>query len=140
MAATGPIPTAHCACRETRRSSPVTEIPAKIAQLRTVELEKMRTLAEFLTKLRRTTEQDPTLLDRTSVFFSSNLGNASNHATRNLPILLAGGGFKHGTHLAFDPKTPTPMCNLYVSMLQQMDLEIDTFGTSTGPLAGLTTS
>ena len=111
--------------------------PAKLAQLKTLELEKMKTLRELLEKLKKTEEQGESLLDRTMVFFSSNLGNASNHSTRNLPVLLAGGGFKHGQHLAFDPKSPPPLCNLYVSMLQRMGIATDRFSTSTGPLQGL---
>ena len=73
------------------------------------------------------------------VFFSSNLGDAATHATKNLPVLLAGGGFKHGQHLAFDPKNPPPLCNLYVSMLQRLGIEADKFGSSTGTLTGLET-
>ena len=71
------------------------------------------------------------------VFFSSNLGNASNHDVKNLPILLAGGGFKHGQHLAFDPGNPPPLCNLYVSMLQRLGLEVERFASSSGTLNGL---
>ena len=111
--------------------------PSKIAQLRTVELEKMRTLRAFLAKLKETREQDSNLLDRTTVFFSSNLGNASSHSTRNLPILLAGGGFRHGQHLAFDPVNPPPLSNLYVSMLQRLGVNAERFGSSTGTLRGL---
>jgi hypothetical protein len=111
--------------------------PSKIAQLRTVELEKMRTLRAFLAKLKETREQGANLLDRTMVFFSSNLGNASSHSTRNLPILLAGGGFRHGQHLAFDPANPPPLSNLYVSMLQRLGINADRFGSSTGTLRGL---
>lgn len=113
--------------------------PAKIAQLRAIELQKMRTFAEFLAKLRRSTEQESTLLDRTSVFFSSNLGNASNHSVRNLPIVLAGGGFRHGQHLAFAEANAPPLSNLFVSMLQRTGIEADRFGPSTGTLRGLET-
>ena len=59
--------------------------PAKIAQLRTVETELMKVVAEFLTRLKSTQEQGGSLLDGTQVFFSSNLGNASNHSTKNMP-------------------------------------------------------
>jgi hypothetical protein len=111
--------------------------PGKIAQLRTVELEKMRTFRAFLAKLKETREQDSNLLERTSVFFSSNLGNASSHSTRNLPILLAGGGFRHGQHLAFDAANPPPLSNLYVSLLQRLGINADRFGSSTGTLRGL---
>ena len=108
--------------------------PAKIAQLRTVDLEQIRTLNAFLTKLKETREQGASLLDRTMVFFSSNLGNASSHSTRNLPVLLAGGGFRHGQHLAFNPASPPPLCNLFVSMLQRLGINADRFGSSTGSL------
>jgi hypothetical protein len=111
--------------------------PKKIAQLRLIEIEKMKTVRELLVKLKATREQDATLLDRTSVFFSSNLGNAANHSTKNLPILLAGGGFRHGKHLAFDPKNPPPLSNLYVSLLQRLGIDADRFGSSTGTLTGL---
>jgi hypothetical protein len=111
--------------------------PNKIAQLKTVELEKMKSLRELLKKLKETKEEGVSLLDRTMVFFSSNLGNAGTHSAKNLPVLLAGGGFRHGQHLAFDPKTPPPLSNVYVSMLQRMGLPLDTFGTSKGTLTGL---
>jgi hypothetical protein len=111
--------------------------PNKIEQLKKVELEELTTLREFLKKLKETKEEGSTLLDRTAVFFSSNLGNASTHATKNLPVLLAGGGFKHGRHLAFDPAKAPPLCNLYVSVLQQLGVEADRFGSSTGTLTGL---
>lgn len=61
----------------------------------------------------------------------------SSHSTKNLPVLLAGGGFRHGQHLAFDPDQPPPLCNLFVSMLQRLGLETDSFSTSTGTLTGL---
>ncbi len=110
---------------------------SKIEQLKKVELEKMKLVYELLEKLKKTEEQGETLLDRTMIFFSSNLGNASNHSTRNLPVLFAGSGFKHGQHLAFDPKNGPPLSNLYVSMLQRLGIETDKFASSTGTLTGL---
>jgi hypothetical protein len=111
--------------------------PNKIEQLKAIELEKMKTLHELLEKLKKTDEQGESLLDRTMVFFSSNLGNASNHSAKNLPVLFAGGGFKHGHHLAFDSNSPPPLSNLYVTMLQRLGIERDTFGSSKGTLTGL---
>jgi hypothetical protein len=111
--------------------------PTKIEQLRAVEIEKLMTLRDFLAKLKETKEEGESLLDRTMVYFSSNLGNASNHSTKNLPVILAGGGFQHGQHLAFDPGSPPPLSNLYVSMLQRLGIETDRFGSSTGTLTGL---
>jgi hypothetical protein len=111
--------------------------PKKIEQLKSVELEKLKTFADFLAKLKGTKEEGETLLDRTSVFFSSNLGNASNHSSKNLPVILAGGGFRHGQHLAFDPASPPPLSNLFMSLLQRLEIEADKFGSSTGTLSGL---
>lgn len=111
--------------------------PAKIAQLRILEIEKMKTLQTFLTQLKGTKEEGENLLDRTTVFFSSNLADASKHSVKNMPVLLAGGGFKHGQHLAFDENKNPPLCNLFVSMLQRMGIEADKFASSTGTLTGL---
>lgn len=63
--------------------------------------------------------------------------DASSHSVKNLPVLLCGGGFRHGQHLCFDPQNPPPLCNLYVSMLQRLGIELDTFSNSTGTLTGL---
>lgn len=111
--------------------------PNKIEQLKRVELEVMKALGGLLRKLKDSQEEGVSLLDRTLVFFGSNLGNASNHSARNLPVLLAGGGFRHGSHLAFNPSAPPPLSNLFVSMLQRLEIEADRFGSSTGPLPGL---
>ena len=113
--------------------------PAKIAQLKTLELEKMKTLRDFLAQLKQTQDEGERLLDRTIVFFSSNLGDASKHSVNNMPVLLAGGGFKHGQHLAFDEANHPPLCNLFVSMLQRLGIEADRFGSSSGTLTGLET-
>lgn len=109
----------------------------KLAQLRIVELETMRTVRDLLAKLKQTREDGATLLDRTMVFLGSNLGDGSSHSVRNLPVLLAGGGFRHGQHLHFDPQNPPPLCNLYVSMLQRLGIDVSRFSTSTGTLTGL---
>jgi hypothetical protein len=111
--------------------------PTKIAQLKKVETETMKTLRDFLRRLKDTKEDGVPLLDRTMVFFGSNLADASIHSVKNMPVLLAGGGFQHGRHLAFDPKSNPPLCNLYVSMLQRIGLEVNRFGSSTGTLSGL---
>ena len=111
--------------------------PQKIEQLKKVELALMETFRDFLKKLKETKEGGASLLDQTAVFFSSNLGNAATHAVKNLPIVLAGGGFRHGQHLAFDPDNPPPLSNLYVTLMQRLGIEADRFATSTGALAGL---
>ena len=109
----------------------------KVRLLKDADQQQMTLLAKVLGRLTEHREADQRLLDRTMVLFGSNLGDANTHDNTNLPILLAGGGFKHGQHLAFRRDQNTPLCNLYVSMLQKMGVDADAFGSSTGPLAGL---
>jgi len=71
------------------------------------------------------------------ILYGSNLGNANTHVTTNLPTIFAGGGFKHGQHLAFDTDRNYPLPNLFLSMLQRMGLETDKFASSTGTMRGL---
>lgn len=111
--------------------------PEKIKQLTLVESEHFKAFAGFLGRLKATEEEDSNLLDRTMILYGSHLGNASSHNNSNMPILLAGGGFKHGRHLAFDAENNYPLPNLFVSMLQQMGLEVDGFASSTGTMRGL---
>jgi hypothetical protein len=111
--------------------------PEKLKQLRLIETQQVTALRDFLGKLKQAKEGGETLLERTMVLYGSNLGNASSHDTKNLPILLAGGGFKHGQHLAFDRTNNTPLCKMYVSMLQRLGVEVDRFASGAGRLAGL---
>lgn len=111
--------------------------PAKVEQLAMIEEAELRVYSEFLTKLKSSTEGDGTLLDRTMVFYSSNLGNGSGHSPHNLPVLLAGGGFRHQGHVAGDRQNNTPLSNLFVRMIQQMGIEANTFGSSTGVVSEL---
>ncbi|QDU94434.1 DUF1552 domain-containing protein [Lignipirellula cremea] len=108
--------------------------PAKIEQLTIVERSLFAELGRFLKKLKESEETAGTLLDETMVMFGSNLGNASSHDTSNMPILLAGGGFQHGQHLAFDHDNNYPLPNLFINMLQRLGLETDAFGTATGTM------
>lgn len=111
--------------------------PTRLEQLKIVELAVMQEFAAFVQKLFESSEADHSLLDSTMVFFGSNLGNASSHDTKNMPIVLAGGGFRHGQHLAFDRDHNYPLPNLFVSMLQRLGLETDTFATGTQTMHGL---
>jgi hypothetical protein len=113
--------------------------PGKLQQLAIVEQETIKTVRDLLARLKQTQEEGASLLDRTIVYLGSNLGDASSHSVKNLPVLVAGGGFRHGQHLSFDPTSPPPLCNLYVSMLQRLGIETDKFGSSTGTLTGLQT-
>lgn len=103
----------------------------KIEELTRIESAEFEVFSEFLTKLKNVKEAGGHLLDHTAVLFGSNLGNASSHSWHNLPILLAGGGYKHGHHAAHDPENNTPFANLFVPLAQRMGVEIDQFGSST---------
>ena len=104
---------------------------AKIEELSKVESAEFGVFSEFLQKMKDIKEEGGHLLDHTAVLFGSNLGNASSHSWRNLPILLAGGGYKHGHHVAHDPDNNTPFANLFVPLAQRMGVGIEKFGSST---------
>lgn len=104
----------------------------KLAQLALVEQGVIHEWAAFLRKLK--TDK---LLDDTMVLLTSNLGNASSHDNKNMPVLFAGGGFKHGQHLAFDQKDNYPLPNLYLSMLHRLGMQDEAFATSSGEMSGL---
>ncbi|WP_145415790.1 DUF1552 domain-containing protein [Planctomycetes bacterium K23_9] len=110
---------------------------AKIAQLAIIEEAQMKSWGNLVRRLHKTHEADGTLLDRTMLLLTSNLGNASAHDTKNMPVIVAGGGFKHGQHLAFDRTNNYPLANLYTSMLQRLDLQVDSFASATGTMRGL---
>ena len=109
----------------------------KLTQLQVIDEWHMKLLAELFKGLKAVKEGDETLLDRTMVLYGSNLGDANAHSTTNLPTLFAGGGFRHGQHLAFDRSRNYPLPNLFVSMLQRLGIEAASFGPSTGTMRGL---
>ena len=109
----------------------------KIKQLGIIEEAQMKALGGLVRRLHETQDGEGTLLDHTMLLMTSNLGNASAHDTKNMPVVFAGGGFKHGRHLAFDRKNNYPLPNLYTSMLQWLDLESETFASATGTMQGL---
>ncbi|WP_254508474.1 DUF1552 domain-containing protein [Anatilimnocola floriformis] len=108
-----------------------------IEELRIIDRETIKIWADFLTALRSTPDGDSNLLRNTQVLFGSNLGNANSHSTTNLPIIHAGGRFKHGQHLAFDAKQNSPLAKLFVSILQGCGQEVDRFASGSGTIAGL---
>lgn len=110
---------------------------ARVRQLEAADRQGMATLRRLLDSLAQKPEDGERLLDRTMVLFGSNMGDSNIHDNTNLPILLAGGGFRHGQHLAFNPRNNAPLSNLFVSILQRLGVETDSFGSSTGALAGL---
>lgn len=114
--------------------------PGKLEQLSIIEKEEFRLFGELMQKLADTREGDYSLLDQTTMIMGSSLGNASSHNNSNLPIVVAGGHFKHGAHLQFDPAKSPPLCNLFVSCLQHLGLPEEKFASGSGTLTGLAAS
>ena len=104
----------------------------KLRQLALVEQSAVSEWGRFLRKLKA-----DRMLDETMVLLTSNLGNASSHDNKNMPVLFGGGGFKHGQHLAFDQKDNYPLPNLYLSALQRLGLDLNRFATSSTTMKGL---
>lgn len=111
--------------------------PEVVAELRGHEERQFDALDGLLTALARSPEGPETLLDRTQVLYGTCMGSANSHSNVNLPVLLAGGGFRHGQHLAFDTSNNYPLSNLYVSMLQRMGIEAGAFSTGRSTMRGL---
>ncbi|MEM9079267.1 MAG: DUF1552 domain-containing protein [Verrucomicrobiota bacterium] len=109
----------------------------KLEQLGLVEQAMINAWGNFLRQLDADQNGNRSLLDDTMVLLTSNLGNASSHNNRNMPVLFAGGDFKHGQHLAFDQDDNYPLPNLYLSALHNVGLMHENFATSTGPMKGL---
>ena len=128
-----------------------------------VEVDLLQVFDSLLTKLKASKEgTGEALLDCTMTLLTSNMRDGNSHKCWDAPAILAGGGFKHGQHLAFNKpwlealaapahSTPittkrpvmginqAPMSNLFVSIIQRAGIETDHFGTSTGTLTGLET-
>lgn len=111
--------------------------PDVIATLKGHESGQFDALNEFFSELVAIEEGGETLLDRTMVLYGTCMGSANSHSNSNLPVILAGGGFRHGQHLAFDQKNNYPLSNLYLTMLHRLGIEAESFSTSTGTMRGL---
>lgn len=112
------------------------KVKENIENLLVLEEYQMKHFARFLEKLKGISDGEGSLLDHTMVLFGSGIANANSHTNKNLPVILAGGGFEHGEHRAFPGGGPwkRPLCNLYLSLLQKFGVETDQFGTSTGTI------
>jgi len=115
------------------------QVKESIAELSIIETFHVAQFSRFIGKLKEIKEPGgQTLLDNTMVLLGSGMSNANSHSNRDLPVVLAGGGFRHGEHKHYARKGrhSTPLCNLYLSMLQNFGLEVDRFNTSSGTLSG----
>ena len=108
-----------------------------VDELRKTDQRQMKMVGTLLGRLRDVKLAGRPLIDYTMVLYGSNMGDANTHTNTNLPVLLAGGRFRHGQHLAYDTDNNKPLCNLYVNLLQALGVQADQFGSSTGTLAGI---
>jgi hypothetical protein len=109
----------------------------KLAQYEKINIWHSEQFAYMLDRMKSIKEGEGTLLDNSLVMFGSSLRDGNSHNPKNLPILLAGngGGIKTGQHHVYGKDTP--LCNLFLSMLQAGGVKADRFGDSTGTLQGL---
>lgn len=116
------------------------ERPDPVAALKKIEGYQVAMMSHLidLLKAQEDTINGGTLFDHTSILYGCGMA-AGTHQTKNLPLLLAGGGFKHGEHKVYaEPEGQrVPAANLLLSILQNSGLEIDRFGSSSGTLTGL---
>ncbi|MEI6712106.1 MAG: DUF1552 domain-containing protein [Verrucomicrobiota bacterium] len=108
--------------------------PAKLRQLEEADKKQMQILANLLRRLMDTQENGHRLLDQTAIVYGTNMGDANRHDNTNLPIIVAGGGMKHGAYHALGSGNEVPLCNLFVSILQSLGIDEDVFGSSKGSL------
>ena len=99
-----------------------------LAKLSRIEIDIVKHLNRFLSDLDEIKEEGGKLLDQTTVVIGSNFGDASNHTHNNLPIIVAGGGYRHQAHTVLD--RPTPLCNLYLELLHRHEVDAAGFGSS----------
>lgn len=99
-----------------------------IEPLSKIERDIVKHLNQFLSDLDSIPEGNGTLLDHTTVVIGSNFGDSSNHTCNNLPTIVAGGGYRHQVHTV--PEKPTPLCNLWLELLHQHDIDAGKFGSS----------
>ena len=112
--------------------------PEKIEAIKKIDKFYMDQFAGFVKRLKDTKEGSGSLLDNCMIVLGSGIGDGDRHNHNDLPVLLAGragGTITQGRHLKF--AKDTPLCNLYVGMLQRMGMKTEKFGDSTAALAQL---
>ncbi len=112
--------------------------PKKLAKISEINRFHTSQLAYLLERMQSIPEGEGTLLDHSMICYGSALSDGNRHNNENLPILLAGRGggtIDPGRHLRHS--TETPMCNLFMSMLDRVGAPAPFIGDSTGRLPGL---
>lgn len=116
--------------------------PEYLAQLTSIEKYYTSQFSRFLSRMKESKDAEgESLFDTTAILFGSGMGNASSHSSRNLPVIVSGGAMKHGQHHRFERhgRDGLPLSDLFVTLLQQMGIEEESFGTSQSNLNHLLT-
>jgi hypothetical protein len=109
--------------------------PMKVEKVAKINTYHAEMFAYYLDKLQNTPDGDGSLLDHLMILYGSGMSDANVHSVQNLPIMLVGevnGRIKTGRHLRY-PKD-TPLTNLFLTMLERLDVPVDNLGDSTGKL------
>ena len=130
----GVVPTVQGVSSDQHSLSHHGQDPGKIEQLKKIELQIVEAFGTMMDDLQSRTDENGSLLDQTMVLFGSNLGNANAHTPVDLPVLVAGGGFSHGQHIAHEGEHNAPLCDLFVTLLQNVGVETDQFSQSKSTL------
>ena len=112
--------------------------PGKLAKLAQIDAYHTKIFRYYLERLQATGDGDGSLLDHVTILFGRSMSDSNEHLLQNLPILLAGGGngrLKGGRHLRYSKGTP--VANLYLTLLEDVGVPLNSFGDSTGRLEGL---
>jgi len=112
------------------------KIPDKLKQLEIIESFYVSQVSRFIDEIKKLKGENGNLLDDTMVMFGSALSDAARHSNRKLPIMIAGGGFKHQGHYNAKQHNgkATPLSNLYTTMLQNFGIEMEKYNTATGDI------
>jgi hypothetical protein len=105
----------------------------KVARMAKINSFHVSLFAEFVQKLKKTTDGNGSLLDHSLYLYGSGMGNPNVHDHTNLPTIVAGGGagkMRGGRHIQYDK--PTPLANLHLSLLNKVGVPVESFADSTG--------
>jgi hypothetical protein len=112
--------------------------PDKLAKIAKINTFHVSLFANFLEKMKATSDGEGSLLDHTVYVYGSGMGNSSIHDHENLPLLVAGGsaaGLKGGRHIRFEKGTN--LANLHLTLLDRVGVHLDSFMDSTGMIQDL---
>ena len=107
--------------------------PEKVALMAKINSFHVSLFAEFVQKLKKTTDGNGSLLDHSLYLYGSGMGNPNVHDHTNLPTIVAGGAagkMRGGRHIQYDK--PTPLANLHLSLLNKVGVPMESFADSTG--------